>query len=254
MSKTQTYKCLICGTELRLKRITKEHGGSCPWCGEKRCWVDEDGEPRCIEYLDPASGGFFAVREEDQYGLICRSCVDSFWTYANTIQGIIPEASPIMVGSKRKPGKLLVKYLAGIGADLNDDFADSCGLNDIDDDVRQVVTSIIMNTRWRSTDAWRGYEETPNTVPNNWCKVLTGWHSSIEDSDLAERIHDVLNGQIPIDYPLLVVYERTSNVCSIGLSVYCRKVNAREVIKLLDARATPSYAGLTPCYTEAAGA
>lgn len=245
----RTDKCLICGAELRIKRISKKHGGHCPWCGEKRCWVDKYGEPRCAEYLDPASDGFFAAREEDEYGLVCRSCADTFETYANTIRGIIPEASPIVIGTQRRPGKLLVKYLSGVGMDFEYYDRDSCGLDD-DEEIKDVVMSIIAGTAWHSTDAWRGYEEAPHDVPRNWCKALSGWHSSIEESDLSERIGGVLNGTIAIDYPLLVVFEKTSNVCSIGLSVYCRKANAQQVIELFDVTAAPSYAGLAPCYEE----
>lgn len=87
-------------------------------------------------------------------------------------------------------------------------------------------------------------------LSEGWSSVSTGWHSSLERSDLSDLINDITRGDfhetatadIP---PVMVAFSGTGNICSVGLSVYTHDEFAEELKEILSGkRAAPGYAGV----------
>lgn len=53
-----------------------------------------------------------------------------------------------------------------------------------------------------------------------WTQVRTGWHSSLESSEVSDRINALTRGDVGIYGPVIVKFGETNNVCSIAVSVY----------------------------------
>lgn len=82
----------------------------------------------------------------------------------------------------------------------------------------------------------------------SWHRVSTGWHSSMERSELSNMINDITSGDLPpeVDGPVMVKFSGTGNVCSVGISVYAEHEADADILKeyLSGARAAPGYAGV----------
>lgn len=82
--------------------------------------------------------------------------------------------------------------------------------------------------------------------------VGTGWHSSLEKSELSDLINEITGGEFhdsapsEIDpAPVIVKFSGTGNVCSVGISVFTTPEFAPTLEKIVsDARAAPGYAGV----------
>ena len=83
-------------------------------------------------------------------------------------------------------------------------------------------------------------------------RVGTGWHSSMERSDLSDLINEITRGEFhdsaPSEIspaPVIVKFSGTGNVCSIGITVWTTDEFAPELEEIVsNARAAPGYAGV----------
>lgn len=89
-----------------------------------------------------------------------------------------------------------------------------------------------------------------SSLPGDWQKVTSGWHSSMERSALSEKINQITRGEFHADAPwdippVMVSFSGTGNVCSIGLSLYTCDGFAEELTGVLThERAAPGHAGV----------
>lgn len=80
--------------------------------------------------------------------------------------------------------------------------------------------------------------------PTAWVKAATGWHSTLEDSDLSKFINDLLHFRRILSFPFAFVLSQTGNVCAINIEAWCPQENANEFRSLLESKdSAPKYSG-----------
>ena len=204
----------------------------CIECGEDFGVDPDTGQA----YADPEGkeeiGDEFFLNDDDQDdmmpfdlqgkgGSACPYCVERAFTENDTVVVIGPDGKEVLHWDGR------IAY-----------FEDGDGI----DEYREIAKGIARGAKWLSTDVWRGYTGVPDKA-HKLVLALSGWHSSMEGSDLSERINSLTKGDLNLGYPVAVVFSRTSNVCSIGLDVYAPEDKVEEIKKLLDETPAPKYAG-----------
>lgn len=108
---------------------------------------------------------------------------------------------------------------------------------DYDEDCFQdkVVACFVRGTKWVSSDAWRGHYELP--VPAGYIRVLDSWFGSLAGyfpDEHTAKFHEKIEVEkcLP-QFPLYVVFPRTSNCCSCGIEVYVRKTDTEKYYQWL---------------------
>jgi len=207
----QKVKCNYCGEELTLKKLSEP----CPYCGEKECWVDSWGENVCLTYVDGEEW------VDINYGsdCLCRACEERFPYYASSLTLITPE---LLYKAEFDEGLLRQ------GLSL---FGEQPYLNELDDEFQTVIKGIVKGATWIQTDPWRGYTQTPREA-DGWSITIDGWHSSMEKSPFSESVQSLARKDL--DFPVAIVISRTSNVCALGVSLYCRKNDRERLLKMVN--------------------
>lgn len=217
--------------------------GKCDFCGAE--WfrdtysdelyaVNEDGTRGAVDryvneaFLDDGGGDEYALFSLDELGeekeIICSYCEESIHSDHDTIIVVGPE------------GKLIFCHRSGIG------YVESYGEEDGALYLPHAL-HIAQGGYWKKTDAWRGYSATP-AYTDELVRVLSGWHSSMESSDLADKINELTRGEFKLAFPVAVVFGLTSNVCSIGIDIFAPKGCEDKVRELLESEVpAPSFAG-----------
>lgn len=92
----------------------------------------------------------------------------------------------------------------------------------------------MVGTRWHRVDPWRGYEQPPKKA-GRFVLVMDGWHSTWggDRSELSDAINAITGLQAGFDFPVLVVFGRTSSLLAIGISVYTRPGQRERVVHYL---------------------
>jgi hypothetical protein len=103
------------------------------------------------------------------------------------------------------------------------------------DRAEEVAQAIMDETGWQSTDAWRGFTNTPKAF-DDWVKLIDTWVSPMGAIDSQTRhqqpIQDLVgvggswskrDGQPPFE--AVVVFSRTSNLFSMGFDIYVRRAD-----------------------------
>ena len=204
----------------------------CDECGDEffvspdtgEVYTDENGEERIgyetfLSEDDYGDAGFFDLKGEGAF--VCPYCVEMAGYEFDTVVVVGPEGKEIL----RWDGRI-----AYFGNDVQSE------------DYREIAKAIARGTEWVSTSAWRGYTKAPDAV-YKMVRALSGWHSSMEGSELSDKINALTREEIDLGYPIAIVFSRTSNVCAIGLDVYAPEDKVDEVQALLDAAPAPGYAG-----------
>lgn len=170
---------------------------------------------------------------------MCGLCGEQLQSHANTLTVVSPCEDDVDPRWGEGP---IVRffYSDGVMMDPNEDW------DRLSEELQRCLKDIILGTVWHSTDAWRGHIKVPATagLGHRWTRVLDGWHSSMEHSDLAEACNALGKGETELDFPVVLAFLVTSNVCSIGLSIYTREEDV-EAIKdyFRDRTPQPPYAG-----------
>ena len=216
---------------------------SCISCGEGLYWVDiEDDEtcPMCGmhygsggEPLNSWGGRSHAEHVGDglyltadgEYGVMCLGCYENMDYH--------PDGTIVVAADE----KYKTTYMNGVYYNP----AEWPPFDAPPDWVYDVFDGVAGGTERKPTDAWRGANEPPDEA-GGFTNVSSGWHSSMEKSDLSERINDLTDGRMP--FPVVVVFGRTSNVCSMGIDVYAPEEHSDRVEDYLDVRAAPGHAGV----------
>ena len=134
--------------------------------------------------------------------------------------------------------KVRLSYRGGVIADYE------YVISDLPDDLWEVITAIVSGTGWVSTDAWRGYYDGPDSI-DSWVKVSSGWHSGMERSELSDAINEITAGEAGFDFPVIVCFPLTSNVCAIGLEVYAPEPYADQVDAYLSGKTAGRVGGVS---------
>lgn len=84
-------------------------------------------------------------------------------------------------------------------------------------------------------------------IPDGYVRVKAGWHSSLERSELSDRINALTSGEVHKvmgwDKPVAVKFGTTRNICSMTLGVYAPEEYADDLDEILNKKAAPWYAG-----------
>lgn len=109
------------------------------------------------------------------------------------------------------------------------------------------------NELWDDDEVWQLAEALSDGVgvdlPNGFTRVSSGWHSSMERSELSDRINQLTSGDVHEvtgwDFPVTVRFGTTNNICSLSIAVYAPEEHVDDVKALLEGkRAAPLGAGL----------
>lgn len=231
-----TVECKSCGDKLTYRELMEEEG-PCPFCGEDfACYVNPYGDVVCAQFLDDEH--YWAVDTEDQDKVLCGYCREVFESHGNSL--VVADPKPdYPSGSVEGDHYHRFAFDDGIVFDYDGTFPS------LTEEMQQVVEEIVRGTYWQRTDGWRGSSRTPSHA-DGWVEAMGGWHSSMESSDLSEAINDIGRNAAGLDYPVILVFRRTSNLFSIGLSIYVREENIMDIKQYLENReARPGYAGLS---------
>lgn len=216
----QTAECAVCDQTLYRVHIAESDEGrdSCWVCGSATCFVDEYGEAVHGEYVgDPAGDGYYDVAE-DSSGVMCGHCYESMDHGGSTVVVVTPDN-----------GVYKSSYQGTV--------VDQHGLYKAPDYVVEIIHSIAEGTYTVPVDGWRSYDEGPGEA-DGLEKIGGGWHSSMDRTDFSDRVNDLTNGDIPLPFPVAVVFGRTSNVCSVGLDIYAPPEHAEELGHVLGGSST----------------
>lgn len=267
-----TADCAVCDETLYRVPLADE---SCWRCGAHTCYVNKWGEIAHGEHVgDPAalSGGYNLALEDDDSDashVMCGHCSERFGE-GNTVVVVTPDGD-----------KFSVPYEGTVIRDINGVVdSETPPISEAPDLVWDAIRELVCGGTYVSTDGWRGYHTGPSET-DGLSKVSSGWHSSMEQSKLSERINELTSGKFHrdtvevqrvasddlleaaftgegievetvekerdgpvLDFPIAVMFGRTSNVCSIGIDVYAPEDKAEIVKGILDKRAAPGHAGL----------
>lgn len=205
--------------------LTEEAAGNAHGTLDGVGYVDKRGNVYGDEFIMHIEGDRYIPVDTDA-DVLHR---ESFHEYANTMVVVLPFGR----------GKARIEFLDGV---LFTGYEHS--YHDLPADVREAADAVVKGTGWVSTDAWRGYMKTPNSLPG-FARAKSGWHSTMEQSSQAETVRAITDGDHPIAAPIIVVFGRTSNVMSTGLDLYIPEAFTEDMDALFDGTSgAPGYAGV----------
>lgn len=191
-------------------------------------FVDDWGSvysPEMYAFVDDDYEGYVWTGDEDDAPDIVYR--ETFRDYANTLAVIMPDTS-----------KWVFDYDRGVVAWQWYDENRRNSEYDVDD-VFDIAEPLIQGTYHVSTDAWRGYDTGP-TATAEMVRVKSGWHSSMERTDISDRINELVSGKAHEAYgwafPVVVMYGKTSNIMSIGLDIYAPEDGVDDVTQFFGDR------------------
>lgn len=211
-------------------------GVECVICDEP---LDHTDYPEDSEYIGEYGGGsLYEALDDDVLGHMCLYCREQWDSHANTL-----------VVSDHRGRVTKVQYDDGILFDEAHFDRDLEPVPELPDEIEAAVLSIVEDTGWVSTDAWRGYTSLPDDA-DEYVKAKGGWHSSITRTDASDRVNELLDGRYHshveyyldedddsdsdvinvddvesrdgerLDFPVIGVFSTTSNVMSTGVDLY----------------------------------
>jgi hypothetical protein len=193
--------------------------GDCIICEE--C-IDDMDYPEDSWYVSADLYSTYRRIDDGPTGPMCLYCVESFDSYSDTLVVTFPD------GLKAK-----YEYDDGIMFDHSIYTRDFVEPGDMPAGVFEAAVDIMAGSRWVSTDAWRGYSTTPGSA-GDWVRVKNSWHSTMERTDVSDLINALSNGEAGLDFPVMVVYAKTSNVMSMGIEIYAPEEHVEDINALFD--------------------
>jgi hypothetical protein len=193
--------------------------GECIVCGES---IDGMDYAEDHDYVMGDEHATYRRIDDGPTGPMCLYCREDFDSYSDTLVVTLP------YGSKAK-----YEYKGGIMFDHSIYTRDFVEPGDLPLGVFDAAVEIMGGQHWVSTDGWRGYSETPGKG-GDFVRVKNSWHSTMERTDVSDLINDLSNGDAGIDFPVIVVYARTSNVFSMGIEVYAPKDHVEDIKELFE--------------------
>jgi len=205
--------CAVCGETL----YRVEHEESCWMCGDTACYVDDSGEVLHGEYVEDPGGRYYNVEEDGSY-VMCGYCEESFMDYANTL--VIHDGTH----------KYVVDYQGPVRADRGE-YDSSLGYLG-ESGYEELVDEFVKGTKTVRVGGWRSYEEGPEETVE-FTHLKAGWHSTMDKTSSSDAVNALTNGEfhreLGWEFPVVVMYGRTSNVFSVGLDIYVPKDKADEI-------------------------
>lgn len=218
-------ECMICGDDLYYVDPA-EDVDSCPFCGDPTCPINEWGEQTHAEYV--YDDGLYGTFDDD--GVVCGGCYEGFDYDANTAIVVTPE------------GRAKVEYTSGVYRDFGRFGGEFEHFDELPHG-EEIVEAIVEGTGTVRVDGWRSYEDGPSEA-NGLEKLGTGWHSSMERSDQSDAINALTSGEIRVEFPVAVVFTRSSNAFSQPIDVYAPPEHKDELVDILAGNAAPVHGGV----------
>ena len=178
------------------------------------------------EHLGDSYGEGFTGFGDSDLGSICDWCSEGFSEHSNTI--IIHRAIPTKDIEDLKKGEEQKFDMAKSNIIYKDLVLRDYSSYDLDEEeawysdeaIKTTIEYIIEGTSWHSVDAMRGGNITPETEPEStFIELVGGWNSTLTPTNFSKSI----NGMKEVQKDSITVYTSTSNVCSIGVTVYVLK-------------------------------
>lgn len=150
--------------------------------------------PDCEEQIDPDTARWSDVKET----YYCEDCFIGAGQYASTAWYV-------------EPGSEAVRYVV-TDVEISDEYGDSA--------------IEMLERRWVSSSAWRGYYETKPKA-EGWVEAKNGWTTgdwgdAVSDSkqDFNEWVSTLLTGESEPPFPMWVIADLTSNVFSTAMTIF----------------------------------
>lgn len=200
--------------------MTTDHTyGDCIICGES---IDDMDYAEDSDYVSHDEYATYRRIDDGPTGPMCLYCRESFDSHSDTLVVTMPD------GSKAK-----YEYEDGIMFDHSIYTREFLAPDELPPEVFDAAVEIMAGQHWVSTDAWRGYSETPGSG-GDFVRVKNSWHSTMDRTDASDLINDLSNGEAGVDFPVMTVYARTSNVFSMGIEVYVEEDHTDDIKDLFD--------------------
>lgn len=268
-------ECAACGSEMYRVPLADE---TCRYCGSDVCQVNKYGDVVHEEYVNdkgaPEIGYDLELEADDAdaSGVICGHCSQRF--EGNSIVVSMPDGATF--GAEFEGTVIRDASPYGEG--------DHASLAEAPDIVWDILKELVLGKRYVRVDGWRGHTEGPSDaggltkVSGGWHSSMERSDLSARINLLnAGKLHEgrgmapvKVNGEIymepskatvafedalydgesveaepyGLDVPVAVMFSRTSNICSIGIDVYCPETATDHLKELLDADAAPIHAGV----------
>jgi len=188
--------------------------GECIICGES---IDGMDYAEDHDYVLDDEHATYRRIDDGPTGPMCLYCRESFDSHSDTLVIAMPDDT-----------KAKYEYDSGIMFDHSIYSREFLEPRDLPADVFDAAVEIMGGQHWVSTDAWRGYSETPGRG-GDFVRVENSWHSTMDRTDASDLINDLSNGEAGAEFPVITVYARTSNVFSMGIEVYAPEARVEDI-------------------------
>lgn len=151
---------------------------------------------------DVESDGYTSPIDLQSY---CWDCMDSDYSYSSTLYRFTPTLKPDIVK-----------------------FGDIVVMNEYGDEPGEWFWDLFdgkVSRDWQPTDGWRGYMSSMNNIPGATI-IADGWTTGWVDDSVGRKmifnewLSDLVEGEIAYRDDIYVVIEPTSNVFSVGVTVF----------------------------------
>ena len=210
----EAWECPICHDKHYSIEV-EEKIGDCPICGWEECRdFNEWGERVHQEYLVEE---YYTVYGNDE-PFMCYGCYENLSYHPDGTIAV------------HLPGGTIFK--ASYMGNILQHFCDTEPYyEDLPNEIQAFIESIVTGTGYHKIDAWRGQNIPPSDI-GDWVDVLSGWHSSMESSEISEFLNS-LGKDVELVYPIVTVFTYGSNVCSLGIDLYVHEANEEHIRGLI---------------------
>jgi hypothetical protein len=192
-----------------MSRDMNQTANDCPDCGEElRVNDDPDHAPAAIY------SGYnvnFEADPDDANWAACGGCSERFGVEGDTYVVVTPEYT-----DHPEAGDIRKTRLVATGPVVAGHYANGNMIEQDDPEFRLVSANV------RGASLPTGWLDRFHYLPDGseWEQIRAGWHSSLEKSDVSDRINALTSGDVGIYGPVLVKFGQTRNVCSTSLTVW----------------------------------
>lgn len=172
-----------------------------------------DGRIAVVEDRHALHNGYNVTlgHDPDAGHLACPGCTDRIGVEGDTFTVVSPRYA-----DDPEAGDVRSVRMVATGPVVSPDYREADPVEH-DDPEFELVSAYIRDADL-PTDWPRRFEGAPDGA--DWRQIGTGWHSSMERSEVSERINKITRGDVGIYGPVLVKFGQTRNVCSQSLTVY----------------------------------
>lgn len=217
-----------------------EHDGDCAACGIDLSEAEEEpwgvSDPHALYH---GYNLYLGDDDRDAEWAVCEPCSRRFGERGDTYIMVYPEYpdDPPAGGVTTHRATVWQGILTDTGSRFEEGHAEIDPDGPVFGTIEAYVLESDLPAEWT-----RQFEGVPDDA-TEWVQIDAGWHSSMERSDVSDRINQITRGERGFYGPVLVKFSETNNVCSVGLTVWAAEGVDDEVRAFLrGATSTPAGA------------